>query len=263
MPSDDFKSRLSWLVHELSVHTSDLLQWQYGPCEHEGKSGLLWTWMFTRWLFSDTHFATITSGCPGGVELAHQYRWFMMLWIHAISPRHSLAFDNASNFFLSPNQRKETWSAIVSCLFDALTQCPTHWFGGLFIDRPTHTLQWIMLCSQLACCLHMACYSIASWIHMLGRWIRPVAVFLWSWRLSSSPFLHIDCMPSVLAEEEDTTDGQWTCLRVHGWFPWAALDSCLSWKKKMVRSRRRCPPPWGWKCLRLSRLACYWLSGWR
>ena len=43
-----------------------------GPCEHEGKSGLLWTWMFTRWLFSDTHFASTRSGCPDGVELAHQ-----------------------------------------------------------------------------------------------------------------------------------------------------------------------------------------------
>ena len=156
-----------------------------------------------------------------------------------------------------------------------------------------------MKCSQLACCLHVAASSIASWIDMLGRWNTPVAVFPWSWRLSSSPFLHIDympsvlaeeedttntqwtclhvlvavfpwswmlssspflhidCMPSVLAEEEHTTNTQWTCLRVHGRFDGADLDSCLSWNEKTVRSRSRCPPPWG--CL--SRNTCYWLSG--
>lgn len=72
-----------------------------GACKHLGKVSLLWSWMFWRWLDTDSHmsFRKLESGgdCP-----TVQWKWLVMLLIQLANFRNGDSVETWASFFFIP-----------------------------------------------------------------------------------------------------------------------------------------------------------------
>ncbi len=71
-------------------------------CKQCGKVSWSCSWMLWMWLFNESYLARTVSLSPISVDETHQYRWFIILFVHSPISSNPFCFADFSSFLRNP-----------------------------------------------------------------------------------------------------------------------------------------------------------------